>query len=161
MRQYCLGQPPLEQPGYTSIWIYLGHMKPLAKILTQTNTWMNNKHMLILLTPIQEEKAQEICWLLYTTKASNCKDLARAIATAIGIPTAAHFKQIISGRKQGTKASVIHLMVADQHTKDAMHHLEQIYGENRMMESATKFPLRQCLLLAPLATELNEKTWKA
>jgi len=36
MCQYCLGQPPLEQPGYMLIRIYLGHTKPLAKILAQT-----------------------------------------------------------------------------------------------------------------------------
>jgi len=80
------------------------------------------------------------CWLLYTTKALNCKDLAQVITAAISIPTATHFKQITLGGKQCMEASAIHLMVADQHTKDAMHHLELIYGENRMTESATKFP---------------------
>jgi len=72
MRQYCLGQPPLEHPGYTLILIYLGHIKTLAKSLVQTNIWMTDKQVLILLTAIPEEKVQEICWLLYTTKQSNC-----------------------------------------------------------------------------------------
>jgi len=72
------------------------------------------------MTPIQEEKAQEICWLIYTTKNLHCEDLAQAISAVIRIPTAAHFKQISSGRKQDTKASAIHLMVAKQHTQEAM-----------------------------------------
>ncbi len=92
--------------------------------------WLTDKQVQISLTPIQEEKAQEICWLLYTTKQTNCKDLAKAIAVTIGLPTAAHFKQIIPGWKPGMTASAVHLMVAAQHTKEAMQHLEQIYGEN-------------------------------
>jgi len=107
MQQYCPGQPPPEQPGYTLICIYLGHTKPLPDIITQTNTWLMEEQVLITLTPIQEEKAQEICWFLYTTKQSNCGDLATAINVAIGLPMAAHFKQIILGRKQGMKASAV------------------------------------------------------
>jgi len=61
------------------------------------------------------------------------------------------------GMETSMKASTIHLMVADQNTKDAMNQLEQIYGENRINKSATKFPLGQRLLLAPLATKLNKK----
>jgi len=114
----------------------------------------------ITLTPIQEEKAKEVCWLLYTTKQLNCRDLAQAITMAIGIQTTAHFKQIISGHKPGSKASAIYLMVAKQSTKDDMTQLEQIYGKTRMKESATTFPLGQWLLLTPLASELNKKTWK-
>jgi len=104
-------------------------MKTLADILAQTNKWMTDKQVLITLIPIQEEKVQEICWLLYMTKQLNCEDLAQAITAVIGIPTATHFKQILSGRKQNMKASTIHLMVAEQHTKDAMNQLEQIYRE--------------------------------
>jgi len=48
------------------------------------------------------------------------------------------------------KAYMIHLMVAEQNTQEAMKQLEQIYGEH------SKFPLGQRLLLAPLATNLNE-----
>jgi len=66
---------------------------------------------------------------LYTTKQSNCIDLATTITTAIRILTALHFKQISSGRKQGTNSLAIHVMVADQHKKDAMLHLKQIHGE--------------------------------
>jgi len=135
----------------------MGHTKTLAKILTQTIKLMTDKQVSITLTPIQEEKAQEICWLLYMTKQSNCKNLAQAITAVIGIPMFAHYKQIILGWKQGMKASTIHLMVTDQNTKDAMNQLEQIYGENRINKSATKFPLGQRLLLAPLATKLNKK----
>jgi len=65
------------------------------------------------------------------------------ISAGIRIPTAAHFKQISLGRKQGMKASVIHLMVAEQHTQEAMKRLKQIYRETSMTESATKFPLGQ------------------
>jgi len=102
-------------------------------------------------------KGTEIYWLLYTTKWSNCKDLAKAIAAAIGLPMAVHFKQIIPGQKPGMKASAVHLMVVTQHLKEGMQWLKQIYGENRMTQSATKFPLGQQLLLAPLATDLNKK----
>ena len=97
MLQYCLGQNLLEQPGYTLIQIYLGHTRTLADILTQTNTWMTKEQVHITLTPIQEEKAKEVCWLLYTTKQSNCRDLAQGITVAIGIQTVVHFKQISSG----------------------------------------------------------------
>jgi len=117
-----------------------------------------DKQVNITLTPIQDEKAQEICWLIYTTKQTNCGDLATAIAMAIRFPMAVHFKQIIPGQKQGTKASAVHLMVAAPHLKEAMQQLEQIYGKTRMTETATKPPLGQQLLLAPLATKLNNKT---
>jgi len=49
-------------------------------------------------------------------------------------------------------------MVAAQQVKEAIQHLKQIYGEDRMKESATRFPFGQWLLLAPLASKLNEKT---
>jgi len=45
MCQYCLGQPPPEQPGYTSIRIYLGHTKTLVKILAQTMKWMTDEQV--------------------------------------------------------------------------------------------------------------------
>jgi len=151
--QYCPGQPPLEQPSYTSIHIYLGHTKPFPEIMSEMSKWLMDEQIQISLTPIQEEKVQEICWLIYTTRNLNCKDLAWAISAAIRIPTAAHFKQISLGRKQGTKASAIHLMVANQHMQDAMNWLKQIYVKNRITESATKFPLGQRLLLAPLASK--------
>ena len=49
-------------------------------------------------------------------------------------------------------------MVADKDTTTAMEWLEQIvYGETRMKESATTFPLGQQLLLTPLASKLNKK----
>jgi len=66
----------------------------MTELLTQMKGWLAETQMMISLTPIQEEKAQEICWLLYTTKQSNCTDLAIAIMATIGIPTALHFKQI-------------------------------------------------------------------
>jgi len=92
MHQYCPGQPPVEQPGYTSIRIHLGHTKSPAEILAQMTKWMTEEQVQIMLMPIQDEKAQEICWLVYTTKNLHCKDLAKAISTTIGIPTVAHFK---------------------------------------------------------------------
>jgi len=147
MKQYCPRQPPLEQPGYASIQVYLRHTKPITKILTQMKTWLSEAQMTISLTPIQEEKAQEICWLSYTTKQSNCTDLAIAITAMIGIPTTLHFKQIQTSKKQGTKALAIHIMVAAQQVKEVMQHLKQIYGEDRMRVSANKFPLGQQLLL--------------
>ncbi len=159
--QYCPGQSLPEQPGYTSICTYFGHTKPFPDIMATMNKWLMDGQVQISLTLIQEEKAQGICWLLYTTKQSNCEDLTKAIAATIGLPTAAHFKQIIPGQKPGMKASAVHLMVATQHTKEAMQHLEQIYGENQMNQSATQFPLGQRLLLAPLATELNDKNLKS
>jgi len=91
-------------------------------------------------------------------KQSDCGDLAQAITAAIGLPMAAHFKLITLGHKIGTKASAIHLMVADKDTKDAMEQLKQIYGKTQMRESATTFPLGQRLLLTPLASELNKKS---
>jgi len=94
-------------------------------------------------------------------KQLNCRDLITTIITAIGLPTAAHFTQINSSRKQGTKALAIHLMVAAQQAKETMLRIEQTYGETRLTELATKFPLGQCLCLAPLANKLNEKTWRA
>jgi len=63
------------------------------------------------------------------TKQSNCGDLAQVITTVIGLPMAAHFKQITLGQKTGMKASAIHLMVADKDTTAAMEQLEQIYGK--------------------------------
>jgi len=92
MKQYCPGQPPPEQPGYALIRVYLGHTKPMTEILTQMKGWLTETQTTICLTPIQEEKAQEICWLSYTTKQLNCTDLAIAIMASIGIPTALHFK---------------------------------------------------------------------
>jgi len=121
------------------------------------NIWLTKAQVNITLTLIQDKKAQEICWLLYTTKQSNCGDLAQAITAAIGLPTAAHFKQINSGQKTGMKASAVHLMVANKDMAAAMEHLEQIYGETWMEESATTFPLGQQLLLAPLTSKLNKK----
>jgi len=94
------------------------------------------------------------------TKQSNCRDLAQAITIAIGLPMAVHFKLITLGHKTGTKASAIHLMVANKDMTAAMEWLEQIYGKTQLKESATTFPLGQRLLLAPLASELNEKTWQ-
>jgi len=47
-------------------------------------------------------------------------------------------------------------MVMAQQVKEAMQRLEQIYGEDRMKESATRFPLGQQLLLAQLASKLNK-----
>jgi len=108
-----------------------------------TNKWLMDEQILITLTPIQEEKAQEIYWLLYTTKQSNCEDLAKAITAVIGFPTAAHFKQIIPGWKQGTKTLAVHLMVVTQHLKEAMQRHKQIYGKTQLTKSATKFPLGQ------------------
>jgi len=105
-------------------------MKPITEILTQMKTWLLEAQMMISLTPIQEEKAQEICWLLYTMKQSNCTNLVIAITAVIGIPTTLHFKQIQTGKKQGTKALVIHIMVAVQQVKEAMQSLEPIYGED-------------------------------
>jgi len=55
--------------------------------MTTVNKWLIDEQVLIFLTLIQEEKAQEICWLLYMTKQSNCEDLAKAIAVAIGATT--------------------------------------------------------------------------
>jgi len=157
MRQYCPGQPMPKKPGYSSIRILLGHTKLPQDIILQINKWLADEQISIMLTPIQDKKAQQICWLVYTTKQTNCGDLATAITKAIGLPMAAHFKQIIPGRKVGTKASTVHLMVVAQHTKDAMQWLKQIYGETHMTEAATKFPLGQWLLLAPLATKLNKR----
>jgi len=98
MCQYCQGQPPLDQPGYMTIQIYLGHTKTLAEILAQITKYMTDEQVQIMLTPIQDKKAQEICWLVYTTKNLHYEDLAKAISTTIRIPTACtHFKQISSG----------------------------------------------------------------
>jgi len=136
----------------------MGHTKPLMEILQQQLTiWSTEAQVQVTLTPIQDGWAQEICWLLYTTKQLNCSDLAQAISTAIGLPTAAHFKQIHSGRKTGTKASAVHLMVANKDMGAVAEWLEQIYGKTRMKESATTFPLGQQLLLAPLMLDLNKK----
>jgi len=129
LQQYCPGQLLPEQPGYTSVCTYLGHMKSFLDIMMTMNKWLTDEQVLISLTPIQEEKAQEICWLFFMTKQSNCEDLTKAIAVAIGLPMAVHFKQIIPGQKPGTKASAVHLMVATQHLKEAMQCLEQIYRE--------------------------------
>ncbi len=78
-------------------------MKPLQDIRLQINKWLAEEQVNITLTQIQEEKAQEICWLACMTKHTNCGDLATAISKAIGLPMAAHFKQIISRKKQGQK----------------------------------------------------------
>jgi len=130
MRQYCPRQPAPEKPGYTLIHILLGHTKCLQEIILHTNKWLVEEQVSIMLTPIQYEKAQEICWLVYTNKHTNCGNLAIAITKAIGLLlTAAHFKQIVPGKKAGTKASAVHLMVAAQHTKEVMQCLEQIYRQ--------------------------------
>jgi len=47
-------------------------------------------------------------------------------------------------------------MVMTLQAQVAMEQLKRIYGKARMANIATKFPLGQRLLLAPLATNLND-----
>jgi len=65
--------------------MYLGHTKPFQDLTTNLMKWLLENQVTIMLTPIQDKKAQEICWLLYTTKQLICVDLGTAITIAIGI----------------------------------------------------------------------------
>jgi len=59
----------------------------------------------------QEEQTQEIRWLVYLTKHTNCQELGLAIAMAIQMPVALQFKQIRVRHPKGTKGRPVHLMV--------------------------------------------------
>jgi len=119
-------------------------------------TWAEQHQVILMLNPIQEEQTQEIGWLIYSTKHTNCQELGMAITPlAIQIPAALQFKQIGARCLKGTTAHAVHIMVGAMQAIQAAQKLEVIYGETSLNNKSTQYPFSQRLLLSPLASTLN------
>jgi len=130
-------------------------MIPFPKLLAAFTTWATQQQVTLTLNPIQEEQTKDMGWLVYATKHTNCQELGAAIMTAIQMPVALQFKQIVAGHPKGTKAHAVHIMVGTMQATKATLKLKAIYGESSLNNKATKYPLGQHLLLGLLAMTLN------
>jgi len=99
--------------------------------------WAAQQLVTLTLNLIQEEQMKEIGWLVYSTKHTNCQELGAAIMTAIQMPAALQFKQIIAGCPKETKAHAVHIMVGTTQATDATLKLEGIYGEASLNNKLT------------------------
>jgi len=153
---YCLGQPAPNHPDFMSICLLLAHTTLFQELLVAFTKWAEQQQVTLTLNPIQEEQTEEIGWLVYSTKHTNCQELGAAITMAIQTPAVLQFKQITMGHPKGTKAHTAHIMVGATQATKATLQLEGIYGEASLNNKSTQYPLGQCLLLGPLVATLNE-----
>ena len=80
----------------------------------------------LMLNIIQEEQTQDIGWLVYSTKHTNCQELGMAILAALQTPAALQFKQISASKPKGTKAHMVHVIIRVTQAITATAKLEAI-----------------------------------
>jgi len=121
-----------------SVHIFMAHSIPFPELLAAFMNWAAQQQVRLTLNPIQEEQTKDIGWLVYSTKHMNCQELGAAIMTAIQMPAAVQFKQIVAGCPNETKAHAIHIMVGAMQATEATQKLEAIYGESSLNNKSTQ-----------------------
>jgi len=101
---YCPRKLAPNHPDFASMHIIIAHSIPFPKLLAAFLAWSKQHQVTLMLNLIQEEQTQEIGWLVYSTKHTNCHKLDMAIMVALQTPAALQFKQISTGWPKGTKA---------------------------------------------------------
>jgi len=105
---------------------------------------------------IQSEHAKDLCWFVYSTKNTNCKDLGAALSNLLGKTIGLQFKTIQTGPPHKPTASAVHLLADEVDSNQIMQQLNDIYSKDCMNNRAADYPLGQRLLLAPIAQGLND-----
>jgi len=150
-----------EPPANTSVMLYAGHTITFPTLAAWLAEWLTIRNTTITLTPIQSEHATDICWLVYSTKNTNCKELGMALTTLLGHTVGLQFKAINTRPPYKPQASAVHILVDKNDTLPIMKILNGIYSADRMKNRASDYPLRQRLLLAPMANGLNDQNLTA
>ncbi len=94
---YCPGQLAPNHPDFASVHILIAHSIPFPELLAAFLMLATLHQVTLMLNLIQEEQTQEIGWLVYSTKHTNCHELGVAITSALQTPVALQFKQISAG----------------------------------------------------------------
>jgi len=160
LRYYFPGRTP-EPPSNVAVMLYIGHTVEFADLTARAETWLQAKNASWTATTIQSEHAKDLCWFVYSTKNTNCKDLGAALSTLLGKTVGLQFKTIQTGPPQKPTASAVHLLADEADSAQIMHQLNDIYSEDRMNNRAADYPLGQRLLLAPIAQGLNDNNLTA
>jgi len=87
----------LEPPSNTFVMLYAGHMVNFATLSMGMAEWLHTQNATLTLTPIQSEHATDLCWLVYSTKNTNCQDLGKALVNLLGYMVGLQFKAINTG----------------------------------------------------------------
>jgi len=123
--------------------ISIAHSIPFPELLVAFLIWATQHQVILTLNIIQEEQTQEIGWLVYSTKHTNCNKLGAAIMLALQTPAALQFKQISTRQQKGTKAHAVHVMVGATQATQATAKLEAIYREASLNNKSTQYSLGQ------------------
>ncbi len=145
----------LEPPSNTSVMFYAGHTINFLTLSTGMAEWLCTRNATLTLTPIQSEHATDLCWLVYSTKNTNCQDLGKALMNLLGYTVGLQFKAINTGPPYKPQASAVHILADEKDTIPIVKTLNEIYSADRMKNHAANYPLGQQLLLAPMAKGLN------
>ncbi len=150
-----------EPPANMSVMLYAGHTVTFPTLAAGLAEWLTTRNTTITLTPIQSEHATDICWLVYSTKNTNCQELGMALTILLGHMVGLQFKAINTGPPYKPQVSMVHILADKKDTLPIMKILNDIYSTDRMRNQASDYPLRQRLLLALMANGLNNQNLMA
>jgi len=160
LRYYFPGRAP-EPPSNVAIMMYVGHTIEFKTLSANVEAWLQTRNATWTATTIQSKHAKDLCWFVYSTKNTNCKDLGAALSNLLGKTVSLQFKMIQTGPPHKPAASVVHLLANEVDSGPIMAQLNDIYSEGCMNNRAADYPLGQRLLLAPIAQGLNDNNLTA
>jgi len=148
-------------PANTSVMVYTGHTVAFQTLVVGLAEWLTTRNASLTLTLIQSEHAINICWLVYSTKNTNCQELGTTLSTLLGYTVRLQFKAINTRLPYKPQASAVHILADTNDTLPIMKTLNEIYSVDQMKNRASEYPLGQRLLLAPMAKGLNDQNLMA
>jgi len=142
LRHYFPGwasNPPVN----SSVMVYTGHTIAFQTLVAGLAEWLTTRNASLTLTPIQSEHAINICWLVYSTKNTNCQELGTTLSTLLGYTVRLQFKAINTGLPYKPQASMVHILADTNDTLPIMKTLNEIYSMDRMENIASEYLLGQ------------------
>jgi len=123
--------------------MYVGHTIEFATLSVRAEAWLQARNATWTAMTIQSEHAKDLCWFVYSTKNTNCKDLGAALSNLLGKTVGLQFKTIQTGSQHKPAASAVHLLADEVDSTHIMEQLNDIYSKARMNNRAADYPLGQ------------------
>jgi len=128
---YFPGRAP-EPPSNVAVMLYVRHNIPFENLSARAEAWLQARNATWTAMIIQSEHAKDLCWFVYSTKNTNCKDLGTALSTLLGKTVGLQFKTIHTGHPNKLTAAAVHLLADEADSNQIMRQLNDIYSEERM-----------------------------
>jgi hypothetical protein len=150
-KEFFHGLRPNLRGGYTNVKVLASCKLEMKKMAKEVEFYHHAKKESFTVSPIQSHSTKWVCWLLYSTRATDCKHLGEVLTQRLGKEVSCRFMRINDKQKYDKDdPHAVHIQSSEEDVEDVQALMSKLYSSK-----AEHFPLGMRMRYVSIVTDIS------